>query len=340
MVHIKENISLKPFNTFGIEASARYFVTISSEADLSALIQTPIFNREPRLIIGGGSNVLFTTDFSGLVIKNEMKGMTIVEETDDQVELQVQSGESWHSLVLHCVQQQWGGIENLALIPGTVGAAPIQNIGAYGVEIKDCIKSVAAIDLQNGNRVSFNRDECRFSYRESIFKHELKEKYFISSVTLTLTKKKHQLQTTYGAIQDVIQREHHGVVSIETICASVIAIRKSKLPDPAMIGNAGSFFKNPTITKNEFENLKNQYPEIPGYISVNQEVKVPAGWLIEQCGWKGKRENKIGVHPQQALVLVNYGNGNGNEIFELAMRIKLSVKEKFDINISPEVNII
>lgn len=340
MVHIQQNISLKSFNTFGMDVKARHFAIIQSEADLIQLIADGIYKNERHLILGGGSNILFTEDFQGLIIKNELKGIEIVKENDDEVELNVMSGEWWHDLVMRCVQNNWGGIENLSLIPGTVGAAPMQNIGAYGVEVKDYIKSVRCIDLNSGESTTFNREECRFGYRESIFKHTFKEKFFISSITLTLRKKNHQLNTSYGAIQDVINEFHHGVVNIQSISESVIHIRKSKLPDPSVVGNAGSFFKNPTIPHEHYEKLKKSFPSIPGYISENQEVKIPAGWLIENCGWKGKKENHVGVHPQQALVLVHYGNGNGKEIFDLAMKIKSSVEEKFFITLTPEVNII
>ena len=340
MPFIERNVSLKSLNTFGIDASAKYFVIIRQEEELQEVIQSSVYQNEKHLILGGGSNMLFTQNFDGLVIKNELKGYSIEHETDENLELSVKSGEVWHDLVMHCVQKNWGGLENLSLIPGTVGAAPIQNIGAYGVEVKDVIKNVEGIDLITGKKMKMNRDECHFGYRESVFKQEWKENFFISSVTLTLTKKNHLHNTSYGALQEVIRDQHDGVVNIKTISDSVIFIRQSKLPDPRIIGNAGSFFKNPSISKIQFENLKKDFPLIPGYASVNQEVKVAAGWLIEQCGWKGKKENEIGVHPQQALVLVNYGNGKGQEIFSLAMKIQSSVKEKFGITLTPEVNII
>ncbi len=337
---VQENFNLKPFNTFGIDCHANYFVTIANENELEALIKSDAFRQNRRLILGGGSNLLFTKDFDGLVIKNQIKGFRVVAENDDNVTLEVGSGELWHDLVMHCVNKSWGGIENLSLIPGTVGAAPIQNIGAYGVEVKDVIKNVRVIDLMTGTWRTFENSECLFGYRESIFKHALKEKIFISSVTLTLSKKNHQLNTSYGAIQDTINQFFNGITTIKTISDSVIQIRRSKLPDPSVIGNAGSFFKNPTIALGQYENLKKIYPQMPGYISVNQEVKVPAGWLIEQCNWKGKKINHVGVHTHQALVLVNYGEGKGNEIFDLAMKIKSSVEEKFHITLTPEVNII
>jgi UDP-N-acetylmuramate dehydrogenase len=340
MIKIEENINLKPYNTFGIEANARYFCKISTEEELEELLSSEVYKNERHLILGGGSNILFTKDFDGLIIKVDLQGIKQQEETDDTIDLNVKSGELWHNLVLYCVQQNLGGIENLSLIPGTVGAAPIQNIGAYGIEVKEVIQKVEAINLLTGERKSFTNAECMFGYRESIFKHELREKYFISSVTLTVTKKNHLLNTSYGAIQDTLKAMQVTEPTIKNISDAVIHIRKTKLPDPMIIGNAGSFFKNPTITLSQYEQLKNSYSEIPGYPSVNQSVKVPAGWLIEQCGWKGKRVNNIGVHAQQALVLVNYGNGKGNEIFQLAKNILTSVKEKFDITLTTEVNIV
>ena len=340
MIRIEENISLRPYNTFGIEANARHLCRIRSEDQLIELIDTPIYKNEPHLILGGGSNVLFTKDYTGLVIKVDLKGIRIEKETDETIVLNVKSGEVWHELVMYCVHHGWGGIENLSLIPGTVGAAPIQNIGAYGVEIKEVIQNVEGIDLITGERKTFNNHECHFGYRESIFKYQLKENFFISSVTLSLTKKNHQFNTSYGAITDTLKAMNITHPTLKSISDAVIQIRRNKLPDPSLIGNAGSFFKNPTISLSHYENLKSSYPKIPGYPSVNQEVKVPAGWLIEQCNWKGKRINNIGVHTQQALVLVNYGDGKGEEIFQLAMQILSSVKEKFNIILTPEVNLI
>lgn len=340
MIKIEENVNLKPYNTFGIEAQARYFCKISTEDQLEELLSSEVYKNERHLILGGGSNILFTKDFDGLIIKVDLTGIQKQHETNETIDIEVKSGEVWHNLVLYCVQNNLGGIENLSLIPGTVGAAPIQNIGAYGIEIKEVIKKVEAIHLVTGKRKSFTNAECMFGYRESIFKHELKENYFISSVTLTATTKNHLLNTSYGAIQDTLKAMHVTEPTIKTISDAVIHIRKTKLPDPAIIGNAGSFFKNPTIALSQYEQLKKTYPEIPGYPTVNQSVKVPAGWLIEQCGWKGKRIENIGVHTQQALVLVNYGNGKGNEIFQLAKNILSSVKEKFNITLTPEVNII
>jgi UDP-N-acetylmuramate dehydrogenase len=292
------------------------------------------------LILGGGSNVLFTKDFDGLVIKTDLRGIQVVNEDHETVSIQVSSGENWHELVVHCINHGWGGLQNLSLIPGTVGAAPIQNIGAYGVEVKEAVKEVSGIDRITGDEKSFQNHECAFGYRESIFKLQLKEKIFISSVTLSLTKKNHSFNINYGAIKDTLKEMNIIEPTLKSISDAVIHIRKSKLPDPSRLGNAGSFFKNPIISLLHYQSLQKIYSDIPGYHSVNQEVKVPAGWLIEHCGWKGKRINDVGVHAHQALVIVNYGNGNGEEIFELAMKIISSVKEKFNITLTPEVNII
>ena len=340
MVAIEENRNLKSFNTFGIAAKARYFCCISSIAELTELQQHPIYQTQRRLILGGGSNVLFCKDFDGLVVLCNLKGMHTVRENDETITVEVASGEVWHHLVMYCVKNNWGGIENLSLIPGSTGAAPIQNIGAYGVEVKDVIDSVTCVDSTSGEQHVFVNKQCKFGYRESVFKHDWKEKYFISSVTLTLTKKNHRINTQYGAIADTLKQMNVSVPTIQLVSDAVIAIRRSKLPDPAVIGNAGSFFKNPSIALSHYQSLQKNYPSIPNYPSVNQEVKVPAGWLIEQCGWKGKRFGDVGVHALQALVLVNYGSAKGEEIFSLAMKIIESVKEKFDIALTPEVNII
>lgn len=339
MIQIEENKDLKPLTTFGVKANARYFCTITKLNELAELIQHPAYKNNPRFILGGGSNILFTSDYAGLVIQNALKGISIKQETDTAIDIEVMAGENWHNLVLYCVQHNWGGIENLSLIPGTVGAAPIQNIGAYGVEVKEVIKSVTGIDLETGITKTWLNHECDFGYRDSIFKSQLKEKFFISSITLTLSKKLHRINTSYGVINDVLKQQHITSPTIQQVSDAVIQIRRSKLPDPVVIGNAGSFFKNPTITVSHYQTLQKQFSEIPGYTSVNQEVKVPAGWLIEQCGWKGKRIGDVGVHAQQALVLVNYANGTGKEILLLALQIISSVKEKFNIELICEVNI-
>ncbi|GHM98617.1 UDP-N-acetylenolpyruvoylglucosamine reductase [Cytophagales bacterium WSM2-2] len=335
---IQENISLKSFNTFGIDARAKYFCEIKSIEDLVGIIQTGLLKKERMLILGGGSNVLFTKDFDGLVIHNSIMGKEIVSESDSDIDLQVSSGEPWHNTVLHCVHNNWGGIENLSLIPGTIGAAPIQNIGAYGVEVREVIKEVKAVDLSTGRTRAFNNEECKFGYRESVFKSELKEFFFISSVTLTLSKKSHRINTSYGAISDTLKKMNIIEPTIKNVSDAVIQIRSEKLPDFTTLGNAGSFFKNPEITQDHFSTLQRAFPNMPHY-PANQAVKVPAGWLIEQCEWKGKTIGHVGVHDKQALVLVNFGGASGEEIFSLAHQIISSVREKFSITLTPEVNI-
>lgn len=340
MLEILENVSLLPYNTFHIDARAKHFTKIRSLDDLRDLRSSPLFSSLPLLIIGGGSNVLFTRDFPGLAVKNEIKGITTVNEDASSITLRVGSGENWHEFVMHCVERNLGGIENLSLIPGTVGAAPMQNIGAYGVEVKNVIRQVEAVELASGQVASFSNEECQFGYRESFFKHAGKDRYFISSVTLTLTKNNHVYNTSYGAIRETLQEMNVEEISVKAISDAVIRIRKSKLPDPAVVGNAGSFFKNPSVPLEQFEELKKSFPSVPGFIDQGNMVKIPAGWMIEQCGWKGKKFQDAGVHPLQALVLVNYNQANGKEIWDLACNIQSSVHEKFKIKLHPEVNII
>jgi UDP-N-acetylmuramate dehydrogenase len=340
MITIKENIDLLPYNSFKISAKAKYFAVVRSIEDAQELFKSSYFNENKHLILGGGSNLLLTGDFDGLVIKNEIKGIAVSAETDTHITLKVGAGENWHALVMYCVERNYGGIENLSLIPGTVGAAPMQNIGAYGVEIREVIHNVEAIELSSGDVHNFSNDACRFGYRESIFKQELKHKYFISSITLTLTKGVHRYNITYGSIGDILRERHQNQLSVKNISDSVIFIRKNKLPDPEVIGNAGSFFKNPSVDAKFFENLKKNFPAVPSFPSEHGLIKVPAAWLIEQTGWKGKTLENIGVHKLQALVLVNYGGGEGRKIWDLAMNIQDSVKQKFNITLQPEVNVI
>jgi UDP-N-acetylmuramate dehydrogenase len=340
MMVVQENIDLLPYNTFKIKAAARYFSAIHSVQEAKDLFQSDLFKKNKVLILGGGSNLLLTRDFDGLVIKNELKGIMAVGEHDKTLTLRAGSGEEWHALVMYCVEQNLGGIENLSLIPGTVGAAPMQNIGAYGVEIKEVIHNVEAIELSTGNMRTFTNEECRFGYRESIFKQELKNKFFISSITLTLTKRDHFFNTSYGAIAEVLKDQNVKNVSIRSISDAVIAIRKKKLPDPKLIGNAGSFFKNPSVELPEFETLQKKFPNLPFFPGEKNLIKIPAAWLIEQSGWKGKTLDNIGVHKHQALVLVNYGGGDGKKIWQLACDIQAGVKEKFNITLQPEVNVI
>lgn len=340
MLLIERKVDLFPYNTFHINATGQYLVRIRDVQELLELLNKDLFRNNKHFILGGGSNILLTSDFQGLVIKNEIMGIATIQENEDHVVLEVGAGENWHELVMYCVARDWGGIENLSLIPGTAGAAPMQNIGAYGVEIKNVIVSVEAIRLSNGEVTIFHNDQCSFGYRESIFKHEVKDQYFISSITLKLTKRNHRLNTSYGAIRDVLKQQGIETPTVKTVSDAVIAIRRSKLPDPAVIGNAGSFFKNPSIDAGIHDLLKKKYPSLPSFQGEKGLIKIPAAWLIEQCGWKGKTFNNIGVHKDQALVLVNYGGGKGDDIWNLAMDIRADVNEKFGILLQPEVNMI
>ncbi len=332
------NISLKKLNTFGINVKCKLFYEINNKGNLKELIKSNQFKQNNYLILGGGSNILFTEDYDGLIIKNEIRGIDIIEEDDETKKIKVGAGENWHQFVLWTIKNELSGIENLALIPGNVGASPIQNIGAYGVEVKDFIDKVWTINLKNGKEKIFTNSECKFKYRDSIFKNELKDQYIILYVSFKLSKLP-MLNTKYKDINNELLS-----LSLEkstkNICNAVINIRKRKLPDPKKIGNSGSFFKNPVIEKEKFEYLKKIYPNIIGYKISSTEIKLAAGWMIDQCGWKGYRYKNAGVHKNQALVLVNYGEATGREIINLAEKIQNSVKKKFDVNIYPEVNII
>ena len=337
-MNIQENISLKTFTTFGIDKKAKFFTVASSLEELVAALTKAKEMQLPVLVLGGGSNMLLTKDFEGLVIKLEIKGIHLIHENEDQLLVEVGAGEVWHDLVLHCIQQDWAGLENLSLIPGTVGASPMQNIGAYGVEIKDVFHSLTAIHRDTFTVKTFDAAACKFGYRESVFKNELKDQYVITSVTFSLSKTPH-FRLDYGAIQDVLLEKGVQQPTLKAVSDAVIHIRESKLPNPKEIGNAGSFFKNPSIPSAQYEALKAQYPSLPGYPSA-EGVKVPAGWLIEQAGWKGKRFGEVGVHAKQALVLVNYGAGTGEEIKSLSEQIQASILEKFGIALQAEVNFI
>jgi len=335
---LQNNISLKPYNTFGLDVKATHFAEVHALTELKqALIES---ENEAHLFVGGGSNLLLTKDYEGLVILNKIKGILIEKETDEHVYIKAYSGENWHEFVMHCVDHNWGGIENLSLIPGTIGAAPMQNIGAYGMEIEQVFETLEAINLETLAIENFNKAECEFGYRESVFKRKKKGQYFIYSVTFRLSKK-HKINVDYGDIKAILEQQNIApeLATIKDVSNAVIAIRQSKLPDPKVLGNSGSFFKNPTISNAQFEALKIQFPSIKGYPN-NEGVKVPAGWLIEQCGWKGKRVGNTGSHAQQALVLVNYGNASGNEVYQLALDIINSVKTTYGITLEPEVNII
>lgn len=340
MLTIQRDVSLQKLHTFHMEVYASYFSTLESLNDIAELLSHPLFHEVPHLFIGGGSNVLFCDNYPGWVIKIALKGIEVRSENDEHVCVQFQAGEIWHDIVLYCVDQNWGGIENLSLIPGCVGAAPMQNIGAYGVEIKDVLEEVHAIHIQTGELHILDNAACGFGYRESVFKHTYKNQYIITSVVLKLTKKNHTLHTSYGAIQDELQKCNKTPYTIRDVSDAVIRIRQSKLPNPDELGNAGSFFKNPEITKMAFELFHASNPTAPFY-KINENVyKIPAGWLIEQCNWKGKRVGQCGSHKDQALVLVNYGGAQGNEVYDVAKAIQNDVKEKFNIEIQPEVNII
>lgn len=330
-----QNISLKPYNTFGIEATAERFIAVNNLPQLRSVLRT----EQPALVLGGGSNMLLTQNVKGLVIKNEFEGIEIIEETNDFAIVKFGAGENWHQAVLWAIENGLGGIENLSLIPGTIGAAPIQNIGAYGVELQHVFVELQAVYLKSGRLKTFQKKDCKFGYRDSVFKRRLKGKCFIISVTLKLSKK-HQINLNYGAIKTTLEEASIITPTIKNVSDAVIKIRSSKLPDPAELGNSGSFFKNPEISEQQFQQLLPTFPEMVHYRLSPTKVKIPAGWLIEQCGWKGKRVGNTGAHAKQSLVLVNYGNANGQEVKELAFKIQDSVKQKFGILLSPEVNII
>ena len=338
-MNIQTGVSLKKYNTFGIEAKGKYFVDITSEDQLKELINSDIYKNNPKLILGGGSNLLFTQDFDGLVIKISIKGLSKIKEDTDAVDIKCGAGENWHQFVLYTIDNGYAGVENLSLIPGTVGAAPMQNIGAYGVEIKEVLESVEALDVSTGEKRVFNNAECEFGYRQSVFKTILKNKYIITGVTFKL-RKQPSFNISYGAIKDTLSQMGIEELTLKAVSDAVISIRKSKLPDPAVIGNAGSFFKNPEVEESVYLSLKEKYPTVPGYPAAKGFIKVPAGWLIEQTGWKGKKVGETGVHKDQALVLVNYGQAKGNEVWSLALEVQKSVKEKFEVDIIPEVNIV
>ncbi len=339
MISIQENVNLSPYTTMGVSASSKFFAEIQSLEELSKALK---FSREkdtPFLVLGGGSNVLFVEDYEGLIILNRIKGIDVISEDENKILLKCGAGENWHRLVLNCVEKGYGGIENLSLIPGTVGAAPIQNIGAYGVELKDVFVSLEAFDIEEEKLKIFSKEECAFGYRDSIFKRELKGKVIITSVTLRLLKKP-ELNFSYSSLKEKLEEKKIVSPTIKDISEVVIEVRQSKLPDPEEIGNTGSFFKNPVISVFQFDELKVKYPNLPSYPVSERQVKVPAGWLIEHAGWKGKREGDAGVHDKQALVLVNHGKASGKEIWNLANQIMNSVYQQFEIRLTPEVNIL
>ncbi len=337
-MQVQENISLKPYNTFGIDAKAKFFCEINSIEDLTEALRLEDY--PDIFILSGGSNMLITKDIEALVIHINIKGITVIAEGENHVILKVMAGENWHQLVLWTLKHNYGGLENMSLIPGNTGTAPIQNIGAYGVELKDIFESCEAMEIAAKQIRTFSTDDCQFGYRDSYFKNEGKGKYIITGVNLRLTKSNHTLNTTYGAIEAQLEKNRIDDPSIKDISNAVIAIRQSKLPDPSELGNSGSFFKNPVVSKSELEKFSAAHPEAPFYKVSEENYKIPAGWLIEQSGYKGKRFGDAGVHKNQALVLVNHGNATGEDILNLAYEIINNVNKKFGILISPEVNII
>jgi UDP-N-acetylmuramate dehydrogenase len=337
-MQIQENISLKPYNTFAIDAKAKYFSTFSTVDELEELLYYKPTTKH-KLILGGGSNILFTKDFDGLVLKNELKGIELIKEDEHYYYVKAAAGENWHQFVLHCVHRNYAGVENLSLIPGNVGASPMQNIGAYGVEIKEVFEQLEAYHINDKKLVTFTANDCEFGYRESVFKRKYKDQFVILDVTFRL-RKQPVFHTSYGAVEQELEKMGVHELSIQAISQAVINIRSSKLPDLKEIGNAGSFFKNPEIDNHKFHELTQRFPNIVGYPVQNNKTKLAAGWLIEQCGWKGYREGDAGCHARQALVLVNYGNAKGEEIYNLSEKILQSVEEKFGVVLEREVNII
>lgn len=337
-MQIQHNFSLKKHNTFGIEAKAKEFVAIHSVDELKEVLSENISKK--KFILGGGSNMLLTKDIDALVIHIDIKGIQIVKETEDFVWVEANAGENWHEFVLWNIEHNFGGLENMSLIPGNVGTTPVQNIGAYGVEIKDNFISCDAVNIKTQEIKTFHKEDCNFGYRESIFKHEAKDKFIITSVIYKLTKNNHKINTSYGDILKELEKNNITVPTIKDVSNAVIAIRQSKLPDPKELGNSGSFFKNPIISREHFEKVKALFPEVRHYDVSAEEVKVPAGWLIEQAGFKGIRIGDAGVHKNQALVLVNYGNASGQEILNLSKEIQKTILDKYTIAIEAEVNVI
>jgi len=337
-MNIQKNVSLEEFNTFGINKKAKYFTEATTDQDVINALNEAEKLGAPIFALGGGSNILLTQDLEALVIKINIKKIQPIKEDEDHIWVRVGAGEIWHDLVLHAISSNWAGIENLSLIPGTVGASPMQNIGAYGVEMKEVFDSLEAVNIQSREIETFNYDQCEFGYRESIFKNKFKGKYIITHVLFRLNKKP-VFNVSYGAIQATLDQMGVTDLSLDAVSKAVINIRQSKLPDPKVVGNAGSFFKNPTIEKNQFQDLRQAYPEIPGFEN-ETGVKIPAAWLLEKAGWKGKTFGEIGVHHQQPLVLVNFGKGDGEAIKALSRDIQRDIQEKFGILLQPEVNFI
>ena len=337
---MKTNVHLQPYNSFGFDAVAHYFVEINKVSDIQTLIQSGELEKHKTLILSGGNNILFQNEvFDGLVVYINTKGIEILREDEKEVVVSAQAGEDWPEFVKYTVSKGWHGLENLAHIPGKIGAAPVQNIGAYGMELKDCFVKCEAVNLENGRKRTFDNKECVFGYRSSIFKGMLKGQFVITSVDLRLSKQA-ELKLDYGNIRAYLDEHGMAEPTLQQLHDAICAIRDAKLPDPKTLGNAGSFFKNPVIKAEQFETLKQQYPEMPHYDEPDGKVKVPAGWLIEQAGWKGWHDEHVGVYEKQALVLVHLGGGKGEDIVYLSKRIQTSVEEKFGIKILPEVNFI
>lgn len=336
---MNKEVSLRPYNTFGIDVKASHFVSVHSTKQLQDLVVR--IGNDNLFVLGGGSNMLLTQDIEKTVVHIALKGYEIIngDFSTNELLLQVAGGENWHDFVLYCINNGYGGVENLSLIPGNVGTSPIQNIGAYGVELKDVFHSCEAVSRATGEKRTFSLEDCNFGYRDSVFKKDLKDAYIITSVTFRLTKNEHMINTDYGAIYDTLKAKEISNPTIKDVSDVVIEIRQSKLPDPKKIGNSGSFFKNPTVNQKTFTALRSKFPEVPYYPVGTDRIKVPAGWLIEKAGFKGKRFGDAGVHNKQALVLVNHGNATGAQIWELAMRIQEKVKEIFGLEIEPEVNV-
>jgi len=338
-MQLLQNQSLKKLNTFGVDVKAKLFAEVFSEDELREILSYIKYKSERKLILGGGSNILFTKDFDGLIIKLSIKNIDVIEENAVTVVIEAGAGVIWNELVKYCIERNYGGIENLTLIPGTVGAAPIQNIGAYGQELADTFVSLNGVFIDSAETKIFSKKECRFSYRSSIFKEELKNNFVVTSVQLNL-KKNPRPNLTYKALSDYLAK--NGIVNpkIKDVSIAVAEIRRSKLPDPVKVGNAGSFFKNPVVSEESFRKLRNDYPEIISFPSESGRVKISAGWLIEKSGWKGKRFGDVGTSPDHALIICNFGNATGSEILEFAMRIKEEVSNKFGIKLEEEVNIL
>lgn len=336
---ISKNHSLKGLNTFGLNVVAKAFSEVKSEEEIAELLHDPGSKNESKFILGGGSNILFTKDLDAHCIHNKIKGIQEIKDDADHVWIKSGGGEVWHDLVMYCVEKNYGGIENLSLIPGSAGAAPIQNIGAYGVELKETFSELEAVDLSSGEKKIVTNADCRFGYRDSIFKREFKNRFIISAVTLRLNKNP-QFNTSYGAIEHELKAMNVNAPSVKSISQAVINIRRSKLPDPVVIGNCGSFFKNPEVPEEKFLEIKKSHNDVVGYPTQSGKIKLAAGWLIEKCGWKGKRIGNVGMHDKQALVLVNYGGATGQELFSHAQKVQQDVKEKYDVLLEMEVNVL